>query len=497
MILDRIVERARFGVACGAFGLALVLVGAAHAAPLAWAAPERVNAQAHLLGVSCPTESLCVAPSNDRFVISTRPAAGASSWAPTPEIEPPLGGDVSCVSASLCVATTIANEVLVSTNPTGGSSAWVRSPVFPAGSGDVVAAVSCASVSLCVAVGYHVSCVPSPITGVFCSSGGSEDAVTTDPRGGAGAWKMTELGGGTLNSVSCPSTKLCLAVGSGTVQSPSGPPYAVVVSSRNPTSRHSTWSVENVDGANTLNRVSCAGAARCVAVDGSGNAISSNDPSGGSAAWKIAHLSGNPLTDVSCASASLCVAVDDSGDAFTSTRPSAGTNDWTAIDIARGVIAPLSVSCPSVLLCVAVGPTGDVIVGSGPSHAKIKTLLSRDITPHRGKPTIESLLRDGGYRLSFTAPSAGSGSVSWYLVPPPKHGTKPKSHRVLIASGRIVFTAAGRAGFRMTLRAKGRTLLRDMKLRKGIKSLTFRAVGTFTPSGSRRVIATSQFVITA
>jgi hypothetical protein len=389
----------------------------------------------------------------------------------------------------LCVAP-VGGDVLISTNPTGGSSAWVDTPVFPAGSGDVVSAVSCAPSSLCVAVGFHVTCVPSLVSGQFCFRTGPVDAVTTDPTGGPGGWKKTELGGGILNAVSCPSTKLCVAVGAGTIQSPSGPPYSVVVSSRDPTGGPGAWRTAYVDGANTLNRISCGATTQCVAVDDSGNVVSSSDPSAGTPAWAVAHLTNKPLTGVSCPSVSLCAATDNSGVAFTATRPTGGINGWaaTTIDPSNSDLA-LSVSCPSVLLCVAVDRTGHVIVGSGPSRAQIKSLLGSELAPTGKAAGIAAVLKHLGYQFSAKALSAGTLQISWYYVPNRAHLTTGKPKRVLIATGTANFPTPGATRMTITLTRNGERLL------KHTKQMKITANGSFTAPRESAVLATNTFTL--
>jgi hypothetical protein len=191
-------------------------------------------------------------------------------------------------------------------------------PVFPADSGAQLSSVSCASASLCVAVGYYTACTAD----FFCFQTGPAEAITTDPAGGARSWRLANLGGWILNSVSCPTTKLCVAVGEGATQSPSGQLDSVVLASTHPTVG-TAWTLAAVDRVNTLDRVSCATATQCVAVDASGNAISSTNPTGGAGAWRLARLTANKLTGISCPAISMCVAVDDAGGASARDRSAA------------------------------------------------------------------------------------------------------------------------------------------------------------------------------
>lgn len=56
--------------------------------------------------------------------------------------------------------------------------------------------------------------------------------------------------------------------------------------------------------------------------------VTSNNPSGGAAAWKVTNTDGTSLNGVSCPSVSLCVAVDNVGEVFTSSNPIGGMATW-------------------------------------------------------------------------------------------------------------------------------------------------------------------------
>jgi hypothetical protein len=67
----------------------------------------------------------------------------------------------------------------------------------------------------------------------------------------------------------------------------------------------------NIDGTHRLYAVSCATATFCVATDDHGNVVTSKDPTGGAAKWKVAQVDpGRWLVAVSCPSTKLCVATD-------------------------------------------------------------------------------------------------------------------------------------------------------------------------------------------
>jgi len=111
----------------------------------------------------------------------------------------------------------------------------------------------------------------------------------------------------------------------------------------------------------------------CVAVDESGNVISSTNPSGGSSAWKVTNLiGGGGLYDpysiqasVSCPTSGLCIAVgnDDNarGFAIKSAKPTGDQSAWSRTAQIGGSVLS-GVSCPSGSnLCVAVTFWGDIV----------------------------------------------------------------------------------------------------------------------------------------
>ncbi|MEA2272765.1 MAG: hypothetical protein QOI98_1473, partial [Solirubrobacteraceae bacterium] len=112
--------------------------------------------------------------------------------------------------------------------------------------------------------------------------------------------------------------------------------------------------VDGPDGANRLRAVSCNAQKFCAVVDDNGNAITSPNPTGGAAAWKLTNVDGtNTMFGVSCTTG-LCVAVDSSGNAVALPSPLNPASTWTTpavVDAGNGL---LGVSCPSATLCVAV-----------------------------------------------------------------------------------------------------------------------------------------------
>jgi hypothetical protein len=245
---------------------------------------------------------------------------------------------VSCPTESLCVAGDDAGNVVSSTDPAGGAGAWRVSHVA---SGDYpyLNGLSCPTESLCVAV-----------------DAAGNAFTTADPTGGASKWSAASIDGNGLTAVSCASENLCVAVDVA----------GNVVSSTNPRGGSGAWASAPADVPAVLLGVSCPSTSLCVAVDASGNAITSTDPAGGGGAWSRAAVDttgNNALVGVSCTSDQLCVAVDDAGNAVSSTNPTGGPSAWSTANLGT---EPLnSVSCSDASLCVAVDTRGHAVIGSG------------------------------------------------------------------------------------------------------------------------------------
>src|SRR5665213_492266 len=150
---------------------------------------------------------------------------------------------------------------------------------------------------------------------------------------------------------------------------PSASPTQIAVTpapSPMPTAGPLTWSAPlRIDhqppfAGNLVEGVSCPSVGLCVAVDQVGDVVTSNNPAGGAAAWTVTHVDNtkDPISEatnlgaVSCPTTGLCIAVDISGNVVTSSNPTGGATAW-ALTKVDGSNQLVSVSCPSTNLCVA------------------------------------------------------------------------------------------------------------------------------------------------
>jgi hypothetical protein len=377
-----------------------------------------------LLGVSCPSQELCVAVGTDNLIASsTDPTGGVADWnvvyageGPSPFIppsDPVISGrqvqGVSCPSTNLCVAVTDQGNIYSSTQPTGPASAWKVNPIEEGGGNTHLEGVSCPSASLCVAVSGGRNPRGLANSGKVFTS--------TNPAGGAPAWRATQLNGPpNLRAVSCGSPSLCVAVGA----------EGRIVTSTDPTGGASAWNaVGEPGGPGALGGISCVAAALCVSGNESGNLLSSTNPSAAASSWSETGGGGSvQITGVSCPSASECIAVDNNGDVLTSTDPAGGGGAWSFANVVPFTSAEgnalLAASCPSASLCAVTGALGQIFTNSSPfakaatpktapppkqrkrrrkrPKAKIASLLQpseRQLEHHRGKVVIRFFSREG------------------------------------------------------------------------------------------------------
>jgi hypothetical protein len=316
--------------------LGAVPAGAAPA--LSWSA-AKIDETA-LTGVSCASDSLCVAVAEGHALVSTNPTGGASTWHSAAIPGAGVFTGISCPSSALCVAVDAGGDAAISTDPVGGASTWHTAKL----SGTGLTGVSCASNTLCVAV-----------------DGSGNAFVSTDPGegGGTGAtWQKVEIDTGhALTALSCVAGPVCVAVDK---------TGDVLVSSE----PAGSWAARQIDSSPLLS-VSCASAPAgvCVAVDEAGAALASGNPGAGLPTASAATWSATPLglmggapTGASCAAAGLCVLVAGNGDGYIGDDPTAAAPSWTFAGIDPGT--PLSaVSCESEGLCAAV--SGGVGSGAG------------------------------------------------------------------------------------------------------------------------------------
>ncbi len=259
---------------------------------------------------------------------------------------------VSCAGPSFCAATDNASRALVTTDP-GASSHWRAVEIDR---GRWLPAISCPTRRLCVAVDRHGAVV-----------------VSTHPTGGAGSWHRTQLVHGSLAAISCASERVCVAV---------APPNHVLVSTRPTRGRHAWESLRlfshSLDFGSALQSVSCASTRLCMAsvasLGGDVDVWGASRPAARRSWRHVAALDslshdGDIAGYVGCGSQPLCVEADGSvqfgaTDAFDSGDP---PHSWRAVSYpatAGFEGHPTSVSCAPRGPCVIVSSDGYELTGA-------------------------------------------------------------------------------------------------------------------------------------
>jgi hypothetical protein len=257
--------------------------------------------------------------------------------------------DVSCPAATACLAVGAGQSdtpIYPAFSEDWNGTKWVVKSVRDARIGQLLS-VSCTSASACTAVGA-ISSGPQ----------GQREVRALAERWNGTTWTVQSVPGPgvSLESVSCPTTTTCVAVGNRGLEV-----FAYLW-------KGGRWTASPPDAAGQLYSISCTSATSCVAVG------SQNPPSGYpvSVTWNGTSWTRQPVSLpsgsqgnfywVSCGSPDACQAVGYYIDASGGVDPLAET--WNGADWSADVIAPLgsgvaggfdSVSCARSGPCTAVG----------------------------------------------------------------------------------------------------------------------------------------------
>ena len=276
--------------------------------------------------------------------------------------------------------------------------------------------ISCPTERLCVAVGGNNTIVSSDDP----ARGGSAWRIVR-PGGGfqipfstpsSASTSSSRYGGGQIRGVSCPSTGLCVAA------SFEGDVY----SSTNPTGPVAAWKVVPLSAENEPNvhmgGISCPSPSLCVAAAYGGKVAVSTNPTGDQSAWTVVELAvPYDLRGISCASVSLCVAVGNEGGIVVSTDPTGGPAAWQPVGQPAGEGSMNGVSCPSPALCVTAN-AGRIVSSTNPVvPASWKAVAASSGLPVKGVacPTVSACaaIDNNADVIVSTDPTGGPGAWSF------------------------------------------------------------------------------------
>jgi phosphodiesterase/alkaline phosphatase D-like protein len=134
--------------------------------------------------------------------------------------------------------------------------------------------------------------------------------------------------------------------------------------------------------------------------------------------------------------------------------------------------------------------TGQTFTSLPIPPTQIAALIARQLGPSGKAARIATLLKRSAFAVVFKALEAGTAVIGWYYLPPgAKLAKKAKPKPVLVAFGKLTFSAAGTATVKLKLTAAGKGLL------KHAKRLKLTAKGTFTPTGETPITAFKTFVL--
>ncbi len=311
---------------------------------------------------------------------------------------------------------------------TASASNWKLTDLPDQGVRAALYGISCPTEKLCVAVG-----------------GNNTVASSTNPAGGASAWRVVRPGGGVqekypgmpaggtyaggqIRGVSCPSTGLCVA----------GSFEGDIYSSASPAGPAEAWKVVPLTAANEPNihvgGVSCPSVSLCVAAAYGGKVVVSTNPTGDRDAWTVVDL-GRPydFRGVHCASVSLCVAVGNEGSVVVSTNPTGGPEAWTSVGQPGGEFSKNGVACPSPTLCVTANAS-HIVTSTSPSAASSWSAVAAGPgLPVKGvscpTPSACAAVDNNADVLVSTNPTGGPGAWSFKNVLPYRGPDSPQGRQ--------------------------------------------------------------------
>jgi hypothetical protein len=336
------------------------------AVAMTWTGPPEINGGLAVHDVSCVSSLFCVAVGDWVSGEGDAMVFDGHSWTTPTSVLTTAStlSSVSCTSTSFCMAVDDAGEFL-----TFDGTSWTTPAFIAAEARDGQYEVSCASATMCVAIGNAYAYTYDGTTWTQVSSLDDPDDLTkvscteTSVCVVAGSGLLATLDGGTwttaadsadINAVSCAPTADCITISVGNdVQEFDG----------------TTWTDEGtVDPASPLVAASCAVSFDCTAFDENGNVVTSDG-----ATWSVGatvdqqdHGAASAILDVSCASSSFCVAIDQESYVFYDNGGTWTTNASTQVDENSGLYG-LSISCASTTSCVGVDGVGDALTFDGTS----------------------------------------------------------------------------------------------------------------------------------
>ncbi len=404
-----------------------------------WTTPVTISGTGILYNVTCITTSYCVAWGlaggyyNTHSVV-TFTANGGRTWsAPVTVLSPGgLAYDVSCVSTLYCVAVgqDFLHEGAASYTSNGGKT-W--SSLVTINGTDIINNIYCVTATeYCIA------------SGAGTASASNSPAVTVYTLNAGKTWSapVTTYGMTNVSDISCTTVTNCIAVGS------SSTPEAVTAYTSN---GGRTWSaavtVSSPDSSfpySSLQSISCPISSYCIAVGINITSSRYQSPfstltTDGGKTWStpvtIGGMNGTlggDVSGISCLTATYCVAVGWKSTNTTEEGQAVYTSDggdtWTAPVAISSTELLYSVSCPTFSYCVAVGDNYTAGVSTG-----VATTYSIPL-PAISSITPSSSPVSGGTTVTITGVNLGGTTAV-------RFGSTPAASFGVVSSTAITATA--------------------------------------------------------
>jgi len=408
-----------------------------------WSAPEPIDRDAPyaraipITSMSCSSTTLCLAATEDHgeLISSTNPTGttqGTWSVLQTSLISEGATGyalaGTSCVTAGsspFCVATgrnfndpSEPGIAITTTEPTGGASAWKKT-AFPTG---LTTPPTCAyesSTTLClISTGFN-----------------SELLVSTEPAEGASHWKTIAAGytgdGVGTSGAACPTTTFCAAISYGAQFVASGEPL-----------KQSAWSSPLAVGLNSAESLSCPTTTFCLAAGPNTKgetevATSTNPTAGATSTWKVAKPTGvsdlgyyggiTCQTDTALASPQVICFAGANGTAAVSTD---GGSTWTSETAFPGAFDDLGappVACPRTTLCLSGTNSGSITNSADAASGESASWAAGDQVTEGSNsvavyehacPSTSLCVAADGAGRIMTSTDPANGKASWSVEAP-------------------------------------------------------------------------------
>ena len=387
--------------------LAVVTESASAAQPPEWHSTSNplpsTNVDSGLGDVSCVTQDWCAAvgfsygqpfaqhwDGTSWTVVASRTVAGGAGLK-----------SLDCLSTVWCIAVGTSGAGTFAELWDGSSWSAVASP-SPAAASSQLVSVSCSSSSECTAVGSQTSAgVASPLVEQWDGTSWTVVAVPNPDS----AHSVT------LNSVSCPTATLCMAVGTDTTSATTWQGVSEIWDG-------TTWSavpVANTGTQNALTGVSCGTSTSCYAVGGTNGASQADIPTAGlvdawdGATWTSPFIGFNNQDyhwiAIDCLSASYCAAVGEASAMEHVAGWQNETDSFSLVGMATGV------SCVAQSMCVAAGTQAYPTGSSFPTGGSVPVIWSdyQVVNGYFGAAPA-------GVDISSPAPAVPSGVPATYTA---------------------------------------------------------------------------------